>query len=281
VKGQWDDQVKGWQIIGQWFHDRFTEAWNAVTGVFGNIGQFLMGIWDTEVKGWTNIGNWFHDRFTEAWNSVTNAFGGIGNWFHNTFTDVYNKIKNIIGNLGPDALKWAQDMINQFVQGIENGVAAVGKAVSKVADKIASFLHHSKPDVGPLADDDTWMPDFMNLLSKGIDDNIDKIKNSALNIATTVSTSVNPSSLPQGPSPTGGMIANEQALQYLAQLVQATQGIQRQQVTPPTSANIGAITQHFGFNVNGVNDLQSLINALNQSQGLQFEYGQRGATFNY
>lgn len=44
----------------------------------------------------------------------------------------------------------------------------VGNAVKSVASGIRSFLHFSVPDEGPLADADTYMPDFMKLLSGGI-----------------------------------------------------------------------------------------------------------------
>ena len=38
-----------------------------------------------------------------------------------------------------------------------------------VADKIKSFLHFSVPDEGPLTDYESWMPDFMKGLAKGIE----------------------------------------------------------------------------------------------------------------
>ena len=45
----------------------------------------------------------------------------------------------------------------------------VGDAVKSVADKIKSFLHFSVPDEGPLTEYESWMPDFMNGLAKGIE----------------------------------------------------------------------------------------------------------------
>ena len=42
-------------------------------------------------------------------------------------------------------------------------------AVKGVADKIKSFLHFSVPDEGPLTDYESWMPDFMGGLAKGIE----------------------------------------------------------------------------------------------------------------
>ncbi len=265
-------------VLGGLWHAMIDAVSAAFWTIWGLVSGFVSGVW-----------NFFVDLYDKliGHSIIPDMINGMVNWFEQlpgrALTFIENLVSGITKNLsglGAKALTWAQDMINNFVHGIESGVNAVGSAVQKIANKISSFLHFSKPDIGPLADADTWMPDFMNLLSKGIDDNIDKVKNSALNIATTVSTSVNPSTLPQGPNAASGL-NSDQIVEVLKQILASQQQMQRQQVTPTTSANIGAVTQHFGINVNGVNDLQSLINALNQSQGLQFEYGQRGATFNY
>ena len=40
---------------------------------------------------------------------------------------------------------------------------------SNVAETIKSFLHFSVPDIGPLADYESWMPDFMSGLASGIE----------------------------------------------------------------------------------------------------------------
>ena len=48
-------------------------------------------------------------------------------------------------------------------------IGRVRDAASSVASAIRSFLHFSVPDEGPLADFESWMPDFMSGLAKGID----------------------------------------------------------------------------------------------------------------
>jgi hypothetical protein len=125
------------------------------------------------------------------------------------------------------------------------------------------------------------MPDFMNLLSKGIDDNINKVKTSALGVATALNASApNTSTLPSGPN--AGGAGNDQVAQLLQKLL--SQQNQRQQVPQSTSANLGAVTQQFsgGIHFNGVpQDINALSQMLNLLSGQQIEYGQRGAAFNY
>ena len=55
------------------------------------------------------------------------------------------------------------------MNGIKSMIGKVGEAVSSVAEKIKSFLHFSVPDEGPLTEYESWMPDFMKGLAKGIE----------------------------------------------------------------------------------------------------------------
>ena len=56
-----------------------------------------------------------------------------------------------------------------IVNGIKSVINKVGEAASSVASKIREFLHFSVPDTGPLTDYESWMPDFIGGLAKGIE----------------------------------------------------------------------------------------------------------------
>lgn len=71
-----------------------------------------------------------------------------------------------------------------IVNGIKSCISAVGDAVKSVADKIASFLHFSVPDEGPLTEYESWMPDFMQGLAKGIDDSRGLIEKAVSGVAS-------------------------------------------------------------------------------------------------
>lgn len=61
-------------------------------------------------------------------------------------------------------------MLSNFASGIASGFGWVKDQIGKVTNWIKERLHFSVPDKGPLADADTWMPDFMQLMAKGIRD---------------------------------------------------------------------------------------------------------------
>ena len=96
---------------------------------------------------------------------VTGFVGNIKNAIVNGLTAAIDWIKG----LPSQALKWGSDIIDGIVNGIKGAIGKVTDAVKGVADKIKSFLHFSVPDKGPLTDYESWMPDFMKGLAKGID----------------------------------------------------------------------------------------------------------------
>ena len=56
--------------------------------------------------------------------------------------------------------------------------------VSGLADRIRSFLHFLAPDEGPLADYETWMPDFMKGLASGIEKNRNLVEKAVRDVAS-------------------------------------------------------------------------------------------------
>lgn len=75
---------------------------------------------------------------------------------------------------------------NIFRTIIENGVSVIWDILSCVVSAIKSFQHFSVPDKGLLVDTDTYMPDFMNLLTKGIIGNVDSVIRCVKNMVSKV-----------------------------------------------------------------------------------------------
>ena len=71
-----------------------------------------------------------------------------------------------------------------IVKGIKACIGKVKDAVGNVAETIKSYLHFSVPDVGPLTDYETWMPDFIDGMAKGIDDNKYKLVDAVQGMAS-------------------------------------------------------------------------------------------------
>lgn len=69
------------------------------------------------------------------------------------------------------AKKSGKDFVEGFVDGIKQKISHIVKVVKEIAETIKEFLGFSCPDKGPLHEYETWMPDFMMGLAKGINQN--------------------------------------------------------------------------------------------------------------
>lgn len=81
---------------------------------------------------------------------------------------------NVHGN------KWGNDLSSNISSGMTSPRSreSIKSSSKSLADIIHSFLHFSVPDVGPLSDFDEYMPDMIDLMTKGIDKNKYKVINS-------------------------------------------------------------------------------------------------------
>lgn len=199
------------------FTGNWQGAWEAVKQIFANVWDIMTNIlaaaWDT-VKMlfdiglaavnavWTSLWTGISSFFQGIWNGILSFLDGIVGGIASKVADINNGIINgirkavdWIKGLPKEALQWGADIIGGIVDGIKGAIGKVGEAAKGIADKIKSFLHFSVPDEGPLTDYESWMPDFMGGLAKGISDNkdavLDKVKElaggiSALSQAATV-----------------------------------------------------------------------------------------------
>lgn len=143
------------------------------------------GIKGTVAALWTGVKGYFTTGFN-ALNTLTN--GKLG------------EIANLFGSLKDKALTWGKDMIGNFIQGIKDKLAEWKETINGLAQDAANVLKHSHPKQGPMADDNTWMPDMMQLFAKGIKDNAYLLNNAIDDVATDISVGVNGYSAQQADS---------------------------------------------------------------------------------
>lgn len=155
------------------------------------LGKFLGGI-KTTINGIIEFikgivkGDW-----SSAWNGLEKTISGVKESTVGTVKVFLQDIKDAFEELIEDAYDWGKDMIQGFVNGISDMAGEVENAAKRVAKKVSNFLHFSKPDEGPLREYEKWMPDFMQGLSKGIDDNSHLVSNSVSNVTNSIASSFN------------------------------------------------------------------------------------------
>ena len=176
----------------------FSGVWDAIVSILTAVCEtikMLMSMVLSAIKAiWESVWNGIKSFFENIWNGITGFVKSVWNGIVSGVSSFVGNIKTTIVNgfnaaidwikgLPGKAVKWGSDMIEGIINGIKGAIGKVGDAVKGVADKIKSFLHFSVPDEGPLTDYESWMPDFMSGLAKGINNNkkvlIDKVKDVA------------------------------------------------------------------------------------------------------
>ena len=79
--------------------------------------------------------------------------------------------------------QWGYDATSNFASGISGALGLVTGAVSRVASTVASFLHHSTPEEGPLSDDDVWGLHLGQNLADGMWESIPGVERASLAMA--------------------------------------------------------------------------------------------------
>ena len=82
--------------------------------------------------------------------------------------EVFASIKDGFLSRINDAMKWGQDLIDNFVNGIKSKFNSVRDAMSSFGSMVKSYIHFSEPDIGPLSDFSTYAPDMMKTFADGI-----------------------------------------------------------------------------------------------------------------
>jgi phage-related minor tail protein len=154
-------------------------VWNAISSFFNSV---LSGISDTFSSIWNGILSTVTSILSSMRSSVSDIFTNIKDGIRNTVSSIADTVKtgfmhafDYVKNLPSEALHWGSDIIHGIADGIRNAIGSVTSAVSSVASTITSWLHFSRPDVGPLRNYMTWMPDFMNGLAESINSSKDVV----------------------------------------------------------------------------------------------------------
>lgn len=167
--------------------------------VFSAIGSGLNALWGLILANpviaivvgiiaviallWTKC-EWFRNGVTNLINNIRDGFKNGWDKIKNIWTNAIDGIKNKFSSMIKEAKEWGSDFIEGFKRGILGRIKSLFSAITSIPKKIRKLLHFSRPDEGPLRDYETWMPDMMDGLSKGIRENSYKVEDEVKNLAS-------------------------------------------------------------------------------------------------
>ena len=212
----------GYAIGSNW--DSITEAAQKMASGLSGAVNTIDNVRDAMLKVAKNLVSGFVDEIATLPQKIGNAL-----------SNAIEEVKNIFDQMVKKAKESGKDFIQGFVDGIEEKLGKVIKAVKEVANTVKDFLGFSRPDKGPLHVYEEWMPHFMQGLAKGIESNIGLIKGAVTDVASTM----------------------ELPMSSNAQMNMAMAGADGSFALGGTTMNVY---------VDHINDLQDLINIQNQAQ---------------
>lgn len=198
--------------IVQTVSSKISEGLDWVGEQYGNFKEKGKNLFDNVKKGISNnpivksvgnvigdginaIKNKYNDFKNKGKDTMTNLQSGINKNQNNPIKQIGNVVSSMVSKVSSGAVSkassWGSDMMSGLASGIRGATKWVTNAVSNVAKTISSWLHFTRPDVGPLREYETWMPDFMHGLKEGIERNKSSLLGSVKSISNEMASSFN------------------------------------------------------------------------------------------
>ena len=131
---------------------------NAARDIYGKVKSGIQPAIDNARNWGGDISKKFGSGISSFKSNVSSAASGLRSAAHDK-----------LSSLSRSAHSWGQDLASGFANGISSGWRWVRNAASNLADLVRSYIHFSTPDVGPLADFDTYAPDMIKTFASGIE----------------------------------------------------------------------------------------------------------------
>lgn len=182
----------------QTFTNIWTSVKTAISVALEAIKGAIMNVWNS-IKTWisttiTAIKTNFEEVFTKIYTAVSEKVTEV----KNAITEGIGAAAEYVSSLPEKFYNWGLDMISNLISGIKEKIKDVKETIKGVADTIASYIHFTEPDVGPLSNFHTFMPDMIDLLTKGITDGLPQVASAMNNLASTMVPSIDAPQLGAG-----------------------------------------------------------------------------------
>ena len=180
---------------------------NAIASV-ENVKTGLQAKWN-EIRNATssavnNMRSSAISAFQSMGSSIASAIGNMKANIVNGFQSAVSYIKGLPGQ----AISWGRDIVAAVIDGIKSKIEQMKAAMKDLAKTIKSFIGFSEPEVGPLSDFHTYMPDMIDLMTKGIENGIPKIEEALGTLTGSMRASMTPDQMAAAGSTTNTVSIN-------------------------------------------------------------------------
>lgn len=163
----------GYLIYSNW--DSISESISNAAGKISSAYQSLMSLNDS-----------LKDSVNGFVSDIVSSFAQLPSKIINALRQTVQAIKDEFKQMVDNAKKSGADFVTGFIDGIKSKVQGLINQVKKIAETIEQYLGFSTPEKGPLHKYNTWMPDFLNGLAKGIKQNESIVTNAINGLAKSM-----------------------------------------------------------------------------------------------
>lgn len=156
---------------------------NGIKNLGSSVARSVRNVLQNPIQFLQNLVNNFRNMGRNLMQFLGSGISGMSSSILSAVRNVLNAGINLIKSLPSQAVQWGKDFINGLAGGIMSAARALLDSVKSIAKSIASFLHFSRPDVGPLRDYETWMPDMIDGMAEGIYKNAYKLENAVSSLS--------------------------------------------------------------------------------------------------
>lgn len=164
---------------------------NGIRNMAGNLTQTVKSVIQHPIDFIKGLVVNFKNMGQNLMQFLSSGISGMGSSIVNAVKNILNVAINWIKSLPSQAVQWGKDFIQGLAGGIISAARGLLDSVKSIANDIASFLHFSRPDRGPLRDYETWMPDMIAGMTDGIYRNAYKLENAVSSLAAGIQSGMN------------------------------------------------------------------------------------------
>ena len=143
------------------------ENWDSISAAAEEMGQNVSNAFNQLQQGNNNL----KTIISTLVDIIVDKFKELPGKILKALREAIQGVKDAFSQMISNAKKSGKDFIDGFVDGIKQRVSKIVDAVKDIAKTIEQYLGFSCPDKGALSKYESWMPDFMMGLAKGINQN--------------------------------------------------------------------------------------------------------------
>lgn len=187
--------AKDW-LSGAWEGIKTTasNAWNSMKSTASNLWNGLKsgisGVVDGLKTSLSDKWNSIKTTASQAWDNIKSSISEKAGALKSAAVSAMEGMKSGIQSVLSTARQWGSDMMSNISSGISGAIGKVKGAVGNVASVIRSYLHFTEPDIGPLSDFHTYMPDMIKEMTSGMMNGVPKVEASATQLGSAIKNGV-------------------------------------------------------------------------------------------